>query len=83
METRYPEVLKERYGVETGIGGDEERDSIKDSPQEAARILEEVAKVRGCLMKGGQYDWKKAANLMLDDYRSGKLGRITLEFPPT
>ncbi len=82
LETRYPDVLKERYGVDAGTGGGEERDSIKASPQEAARILEEVAKVRGCLMKGGQYDWKKAADLMLDDFRSGKLGRITLEFPP-
>lgn len=82
LETRYPDVLKERYGVDAGTGGGEERDSIKASTQEAARILEEVAKVRGCLMKGGQYDWKKAADLMLDDFRSGKLGRITLEFPP-
>ena len=82
LETRYPDVLKERYGVDAGTGGGEERDSIKASPQEAVRILEEVAKVRGCLMKGGQYDWKKAADLMLDDFRSGKLGRITLEFPP-
>lgn len=82
LENRYPDVLKERYGVDAGTGGGEERDSIKASPQEAVRILEEVAKVRGCLMKGGQYDWKKAADLMLDDFRSGKLGRITLEFPP-
>lgn len=54
------------YGIET-----------KD-PYEALR---EVAQARSCLLKGNELDTKKAANLLLDDFRSGKLGRITLEFP--
>lgn len=63
----YPEVLRERYQVEGG---------------EAAAALTQVALVRSCLVKGGEPDLKKAALIVLDDFRSGKLGRITLEFPP-
>ena len=43
--------------------------------------MEQIAKVRACLKKGGEYDYTKAANLLLEDFRSGKLGRITLERP--
>ena len=77
---RYPEVLGERYGFEnieketTGQG-----DIL--THQEAAGILEKIGTVRGCLIKGGQCDRKKASDLLLDDFRSGRLGRITLEFP--
>ena len=63
----YPDALKERYQIE---GGD------------ASQALEQIAKVRGCLVKGGEPDLAKAAGLLIDDFRSGKLGRITLEFPP-
>ena len=45
-------------------------------------LLIQVAKVRGCLAKGGEPDYSRAAALVIDDYRRGKLGRITLEFPP-
>lgn len=62
----YRANLTERYGIES------------DNPYEALR---QVAKVRSCLLKGNELDTKKAANLLLDDFRSGKLGRITLEFP--
>lgn len=60
-------VLK-RYGVE--------------EEKEAYIILEEIARRRGCLLKGEEPDMKKAAALVLDDFRGGRLGRITLEMPP-
>lgn len=63
----YPEVLKERY----------ETDST-----DKLQVLNAIAEVRKCLQKGGSLDYSKASNLFLDDFRSGKLGRITLEFPP-
>jgi ribosome biogenesis GTPase A len=44
-------------------------------------VLEEIAHNRKCLAKGGNYDLEKAAILLLDDFRSGKIGCITLEFP--
>lgn len=48
----------------------------------ASEILMMVARARSCLLKGGEPDLGKAAGFLLDDFRSGRLGRITLEFPP-
>lgn len=67
LMAHYPDSLKERYQMED---------------QDAAQALRQIAKIRGCLMKGGEPDLSKAAGLLIDDFRSGKLGRITLEFPP-
>ncbi len=78
LEERYPLALAQRYG-DIGTGG---HSAQGGALEEAAGILEEIARARGCLMKGGQCDLKKAADLLLDDFRSGRLGRITLEFPP-
>ena len=52
-----------------------------EDTKKAWEILREIARARSCLLKGSELDTKKAANLLLDDFRSGKLGRITLEFP--
>ncbi len=68
----YPETLKERY--KTG--------ELEGEDPSALELLGHIARVRGCLMKGGEPDLGKAASLVLDDFRGGKLGRITLEFPP-
>lgn len=74
----YPQVLVKRYGEEVSI----DRQLYDSRKEEAAvKVLEQIARIRGCLMKGNEYDLKKAANLLLDEYRSGKLGKITLEFP--
>ncbi len=43
--------------------------------------LEEIAKCRNCIKKGAETDYEKAAALLLDDFRSGKLGQISLETP--
>ena len=44
-------------------------------------ILVQIAQDRHCLIKGGEYDTNKAAKILIDDFRSGKLGLITLEEP--
>ena len=86
LNSRYPQVLKERFGEALGEeGGDEERQDMIADPahdDESLKVLKSIARIRGCLVKGSGYDLKKAANLLLDDFRGGKLGRITLEFPP-
>ena len=67
---RYPGLLAARYElVEEGLDG--------------AAVIEAVAKKRGCLLKGGrgELDLGKAALILLTEYRSGKLGRISLETP--
>ena len=45
-------------------------------------MLSQIAQTRGCLLPGHTLDLFKASCLLLDDFRSGKLGRITLEFAP-
>ena len=44
-------------------------------------ILELIGKKRGCVISGGNIDTLRAANLVLDDFRAGKIGNITLELP--
>ncbi len=63
----YPGLLSERYDVN-------ESDDITD-------IIIEIAKNRKCVSKGAEVDYSKAAALVIDDFRSGKLGKITLEIP--
>jgi ribosome biogenesis GTPase A len=67
---RYPQLLAARYGF--ALAG-------LDGPA----LVEAVARRRGCLVKGGGLDLEKAALILLDDYRSGTLGRISLETPET
>lgn len=52
-----------------------------DEDSEAPDILQQIAENRACLKKGNELDYEKAASILLDDFRSGRLGKITLEFP--
>ena len=65
---RYPQFLTQRYGMVT--------DGI-----DAVSVIEGVAKKRGYRLKGGDWDYEKAAHTLLLDYRSGALGRVSLESP--
>lgn len=69
---RYPALLTARYGFET-------------AGLDAPGVLEAIARRRGCLLRGrgGEPDLEKAATILLTDYRSGALGRISLETPAT
>ena len=44
-------------------------------------VLAEIAVNRKCMKKGSEYDYSKAAALVMDEFRSGVLGKITLESP--
>lgn len=44
-------------------------------------IVMTIGKKRGCVIKGGEIDFNKTSNIILDEYRKGTIGRITLEFP--
>lgn len=54
--------------------------AIKES-EDGFDMLSKIAESRHCLEKGSELDTEKAARLMLDDFRNGRLGRITLEMP--
>ena len=42
-------------------------------------MLEQIAENRKCIQKGGQLDYQKAANILLEEFRNGKIGKVTLE----
>lgn len=44
-------------------------------------VLEKIAAARGCLIRGQEIDYEKAAKILFDDFRSGKCGLVTLELP--
>ncbi|MDX9884777.1 ribosome biogenesis GTPase YlqF [Thauera sp.] len=70
---RYPAQLVARYRLDaTALGA-------MDGPD----LVEAVGRRRGCLIKGGGLDLEKAAQILLQDYRDGALGRISLETPDT
>ena len=52
---------------------------FEDSSLKGQDLMDAVCKGRGWLLKGNEYDYDRAARIILDEYRSGKLGRITLE----
>ncbi len=68
ISERYPSAITDYY-------------KIAEDTQKDYHILQEIAKVRGCLSKGGEADIVKASKLLMDDFRAGKLGRMTLESP--
>ncbi len=67
LSTEYKGILAERYGIE------EEGTPLS--------MLEAIAEKRGCLLKGKGLDYSKAAGILIEDFRSGRLGRLTLELP--
>ena len=66
---RYPQKVKERYGI----------DCPTDMP--GWELLEAAAKNRGFLLARGEVHTERMAKVLLDEFRSGKLGRFTLEMP--
>lgn len=69
----YPEALPDRYGI---------MPFTADANLTAAgKILEEIAVKRACLLKGGAPDTERAAAFIIDDFRSARLGNISLEYP--
>jgi len=72
LTRNYANTLSERYGVVV---------TSEQSLEEAHDLLAVLAKKRGCLQTGGSLDLLRMARILFDDFRSGKLGRITLELP--
>ncbi|MCI5902377.1 MAG: ribosome biogenesis GTPase YlqF [Blautia sp.] len=66
LQGHYAGALQARYGVE--------------EDGEPLKVLGDIARVRGCIRKGEELDYGKVSALLFDDFRSGRLGRITLEW---
>ena len=67
LKDKYPGALAGRYQI--------------DETKEVLTFLEQIAENRNCRSKGNQLDYSKAALLVIDDFRSGTIGKISLEFP--
>ena len=68
LASQYPEMLMERYKL----------DEIAETPLEN---MENMAVKRGCILLGKRIDYERIGRLVLDEFRSAKIGRITLEKP--
>jgi len=68
LKENAPEMLKERYRLDE-LEGD------------AYQIMCDISKKRGFLLKGGEFDTERAAKTVLDEFKNGKMGRISLEQP--
>ncbi len=66
----YPKALFDRYGL---------RDMDADTPP--LEVLDSIAKKRGCMFRGNEVDYLRVANVLLDEFRSGKIARVSLETP--
>ena len=67
MNENYPGVLENKYNVE------EDADPYG--------MIAKIAQSRHCLVRGNELDTEKASQLLMDDFRNGRLGRLTLEYP--
>ena len=67
LQANYCQTLTQRYNIE--------------STGDPVQVIAQIAEKRQCIKKGGELDYDKASALLMDDFRSGKLGRITLETP--
>lgn len=59
----------------------QERFDIAEEVTDPLKMLDMIAEKRNCYKKGQEFDLMKASSILIDEFRSGKLGRITLEFP--
>lgn len=68
ISVKYPDAIPSRFGIE-----------IDDC--EPLEIYEKICKRRGFVVRGGDYDYERCAKIIIDEFRAGKLGRISLEAP--
>lgn len=66
LQADYPELLMQRY-------------KLDEVCEEALDTMEAIAKKRGCILPGKRIDYERVANVLLDEFRAGTIGKITLE----
>ena len=69
MKKRYPDLLQERYQIEN------------DFTMDAMGLLEAICIKRACYKKGQEPDLMRASGMIMEEFRNGKIGKITLELP--
>ena len=85
LTKRYPELLRERYKLEELLGEGEESPEtgypIETETDAALANMHQMALKRGCILPGKRIDYERMGRLLLNEFRSAKIGRITLEWP--
>ena len=74
LVSNYPARIKERYDVDVN-------DFDKDDIDYILNIREQIARKKGCIMSGNQINEQKVSDMIINDFRNGKLGRISIEKP--
>ncbi len=69
LQEKYPTALEERYKIQV------------DPEMEPLEIYENICRKRGFLLRGNDFDYTRCASVVLDEFRGGKIGRISLEAP--
>jgi ribosome biogenesis GTPase A len=75
LQKEYPALVIGKYAPADG-------DARWELPMDSAKLLALIAESRNLLRTGGEPDYQRASKMVLDDFRNGKTGRITLETPP-
>ena len=78
-ETLAFKLIEKLNHIDKGII--ETRYKIETEGLSTLEIMEAIGEKRGCLIRGGEFDYEKISNIVLDEFRKGVLGRITLEGP--
>ncbi|GAA0722951.1 ribosome biogenesis GTPase YlqF [Clostridium malenominatum] len=68
LQNDYPENLKERY-------------KLKELQEDPLKNMDEIGRRRGAIVSGGEIDYNRVAVMLLDEFRGGKLGKISIEKP--
>ncbi|MDE7380018.1 MAG: ribosome biogenesis GTPase YlqF [Clostridia bacterium] len=68
---KYPQALRERYGIGEGAQADTEPTPLE--------MLDKVCMRRGFILRGNDYDYERAEKAVIDDFRKGRLGKVTLD----
>lgn len=63
-----PNLLSNRYNIEV-------------NDKTGLEVMDEIGKKRGCIIRRGEIDYSKVSNIILDEFRKGILGNVTLEYP--
>ncbi|MGN0804390.1 MAG: ribosome biogenesis GTPase YlqF, partial [Candidatus Coproplasma sp.] len=67
LKEKYPANLTERYGIEGNMT--------------ALEMLDKVCERRGFILRGGEFDYERGEKAVIDDFRKGRLGKVTLDSP--
>ena len=68
---KYPQALRERYGIGDGAQADEQPTPLE--------MLDKVCQRRGFVLRGNDYDYERGEKAVIDDFRKGRLGKVTLD----